>query len=101
MPAEFAARRRDKFHYRYPRGESYQDVVQRVDRVIIELERYRTPVLVICHRAVARALYAYFLQRPPAEAPHLPVPLHSVIQLTPTAYGCEEERVALEPRVPD
>jgi broad specificity phosphatase PhoE/predicted kinase len=101
MPAEFAARRRDKFHYRYPRGESYQDVVQRVDRVIIELERYRTPVLVICHRAVARALYAYFLQRPPAEAPHLPVPLHTVIQLTPTAYGCEEERVALEPRVPD
>jgi broad specificity phosphatase PhoE/predicted kinase len=101
MPAEFAARRRDKFHYRYPRGESYQDVVQRVDRVIIELERYRTPVLVICHRAVGRALYAYFLQRPPAEAPHLPMPLHSVIQLTPTAYGCEEQRVALEPAVPD
>jgi broad specificity phosphatase PhoE len=54
---------------------------------------------VICHRAVARALYAYFLQLPPADAPHLPMPLHTVIQLTPTAYGCEEERVALEPRV--
>jgi hypothetical protein len=27
------------------------------------------------------------------------MPLHTVIQLTPTAYGCEEERVALEPRV--
>jgi broad specificity phosphatase PhoE/predicted kinase len=101
MPAEFAARRRDKFHYRYPRGESYQDVVQRVDRVIIELERYRTPVLVICHRAVGRALYAYFLQHPPAEAPHVPMPLHTVIQLTPTAYGCEEKRVALGPAVPD
>jgi broad specificity phosphatase PhoE/predicted kinase len=99
MPAEFEARKRDKFHYRYPRGESYQDVVQRVDRVIIELERYRTPVLVICHRAVARALYAYFMQLPPAETPHLPIPLHTVIQLTPTAYGCEEERVELPPRV--
>jgi broad specificity phosphatase PhoE/predicted kinase len=99
MPAEFEARRRDKYRYRYPRGESYQDVVQRLDRVIVELERYRTPVLVICHRAVARALYAYFLQLPPAEVPHLPMPLHSVIQLTPTAYGCEEERVALGPRV--
>jgi broad specificity phosphatase PhoE/predicted kinase len=99
MPAEFEARKRDKFHYRYPRGESYQDVVQRVDRVIIELERYRTPVLVICHRAVARALYAYFLQLPPAKTPHLPIPLHTVIQLTPTAYGCEEERVELPPRV--
>jgi broad specificity phosphatase PhoE/predicted kinase len=99
MPEEFAARKRDKFHYRYPRGESYQDVVQRVDRVLIELERYRTPVLVIAHRAVLRALTAYFLQMPPAETPYLPMPLHTVIQLTPTAYGCEEERVALEPRV--
>jgi broad specificity phosphatase PhoE len=67
--------------------------------VLIELERYRTPVLVIAHRAVLRALTAYFLQRPLAEAPHLPMPLHTVIQLTPTAYGCEEQRVALEPRV--
>jgi len=101
MPAEFEARRRDKFHYRYPRGESYQDVVQRVDRVLIELERYRTPVLVIAHRAVLRALTAYFLQLPPAETPHLPMPLHHVLQLTPTAYGCEEERVALAPQVAD
>jgi broad specificity phosphatase PhoE/predicted kinase len=101
MPAEYAARRRDKFHYRYPRGESYQDVVQRVDRVLIELERYRTPVLVIGHRAVLRALTAYFLQLPPAETPHLAMPLHTVIQLTPTAYGCEEERVALAPHVRD
>jgi broad specificity phosphatase PhoE/predicted kinase len=99
MPVEFEARKRDKYTYRYPRGESYQDVVQRLDRVIIELERYRTPVLVIAHRAVLRALYGYFLGIAPAETPHLPMPLHTVIQLTPTAYGCEEERVALEPRV--
>ena len=57
------------------------------------------PVLVIGHRAVLRALSAYFVQIPPAETPHLPMPLHTVIQLTPTAYGCEEERVTLEPRV--
>lgn len=99
MPDEFEARKRDKYTYRYPRGESYQDVVQRVDRVIIELERYRTPVLVIAHRAVLRALYGYFLQIRPAETPHLPMPLHTVIQVRPTAYGCEEERVVLEPRV--
>ena len=99
MPDEFEARKRDKYTYRYPRGESYQDVVQRVDRVIIELERYRTPVLVIAHRAVLRALYGYFLQIAPAETPLLPMPLHTVIQVTPMAYGCEETRVELEPRV--
>jgi broad specificity phosphatase PhoE/predicted kinase len=99
LPAEFEARKRDKFGYRYPRGESYQDVVQRVDRVIIELERYRTPVLVIAHRAVLRALAGYFRQLPRAEVPFLPMPLHTLVRLTPSAYGCEEERVALEPRV--
>jgi broad specificity phosphatase PhoE/predicted kinase len=98
LPHEFAARRRDKLGYRYPRGESYQDVIQRLDRVIIELERYRTPVLVIAHRAVLRALYAYFQQRPRADVPHLDMPLHTLIKLTPTAYSCLEDRSALEPR---
>jgi broad specificity phosphatase PhoE/predicted kinase len=98
LPHEFAARRRDKLAYRYPRGESYQDVIQRLDRVIIELERYRTPVLVIAHRAVLRALYAYFQQLPRVDVPHLDMPLHTLIKLTPTAYGCLEERTTLDPR---
>ena len=98
MPHEFATRKRDKLAYRYPRGESYQDVIQRLDRVIIELERYRTPVLVIGHRAVLRALYAYFQQLPRVEVPHLDLPLHTLIKLTPTAYSCLEERTPLEPR---
>lgn len=98
-PDEFEARRRDKLGYRYPRGESYRDVIQRLDRVLIELERYRTPVLVIAHRAVLRAMSAYFVQRPLEEVPYLDIPLHTIIQLTPTAYGCIEERVELEPRI--
>jgi broad specificity phosphatase PhoE len=31
MPAEFAARAADKLRYRYPRGESYIDVIQRLE----------------------------------------------------------------------
>jgi broad specificity phosphatase PhoE len=95
MPAEFAARARDKLRYRYPMGESYQDVIQRLDRVIIELERHRTPVLVVAHQAVLRALYAYFVDLPPERCPHVSIPLHTIIQLTPKAYGCAEERVPL------
>ncbi len=99
MPGEFAARKKDKLAYRYPRGESYLDVIHRIDRVLIELERYRTPVLVIAHRAVLRAMVAYFRQLPIEETPHLEMPLHTLIKLTPTAYGCLEERAALPPRV--
>lgn len=95
MPAEYDARKADKFRYRYPRGESYEDVIQRLDPVIIELERQRQPILVIAHQAILRAIYAYFMDKPPDEIPYIEVPLHTVIQLTPTAYGCEEKRFPL------
>jgi broad specificity phosphatase PhoE len=101
MPDVWAARSADKFRYRYPRGESYEDVIQRLDPVIIQLERQRSPVLVIAHQAVLRAIYAYLMDRPPSECPGISVPLHTVIQLTPTAYGCEEKRFALKPSVED
>ena len=47
MPEEFAARSADKYHYRYPQGESYVDVVARLESVLLELERIDRPVLVI------------------------------------------------------
>jgi broad specificity phosphatase PhoE/predicted kinase len=97
MPAEFAARKADKFRYRYPRGESYQDVIRRIEPVIFELERVRAPVLIIGHQAVLRTLYAYMMDKPPEACPHLPMPLHTLLQLTPTAYGCEERRYELAP----
>lgn len=98
LPEEYEARKRDKFTYRYPRGESYQDIILRLDPVIIELERTRKPVLVIAHNAVLRALYAYFQGVPRERCPYLTIPLHTVIELTPHAYGCHETRMALEPR---
>uniref|UniRef100_A0A3Q1J5B9 6-phosphofructo-2-kinase/fructose-2,6-bisphosphatase 2 n=1 Tax=Anabas testudineus TaxID=64144 RepID=A0A3Q1J5B9_ANATE len=61
-PEEFAMRDQDKYHYRYPGGESYQDLVQRLEPVIMELERQGN-VLVICHQAVMRCLLAYFLDK--------------------------------------
>uniref|UniRef100_A0A665W3Y5 6-phosphofructo-2-kinase/fructose-2,6-bisphosphatase 2 n=1 Tax=Echeneis naucrates TaxID=173247 RepID=A0A665W3Y5_ECHNA len=62
FPEEFAMRDQDKYHYRYPGGESYQDLVQRLEPVIMELERQGN-VLVICHQAVMRCLLAYFLDK--------------------------------------
>lgn len=42
--------------------QSYQDLVQRVEPLIMELERQEN-VLVICHQAVMRCLLAYFLDK--------------------------------------
>ena len=97
MPQEYDGRQIDKFRYRYPRGESYQDVIQRLEPVIFELERERRPVLIIGHQAVLRALYAYMMDRPPNECPFVSIPLHTILELEPTAYGCDERRIELPP----
>lgn len=49
---------------RYPCGESYLDVVQRLEPVVIEIERERECVCVVGHQAVLRALYGYFTKTP-------------------------------------
>uniref|UniRef100_A0A5K3FIF7 6PF2K domain-containing protein n=2 Tax=Mesocestoides corti TaxID=53468 RepID=A0A5K3FIF7_MESCO len=94
-PFDFARRDMDKFHYRYPMGESYEDLVARLEPVIMELERQHH-VLVICHQAVARCLLAYFTEMDKVELPYIRVPLHTVFKLTPTAYRCIVETVKLD-----
>ncbi|XP_058147502.1 6-phosphofructo-2-kinase/fructose-2,6-bisphosphatase 1 isoform X6 [Dasypus novemcinctus] len=93
-PEEFALRDQDKYRYRYPKGESYEDLVQRLEPVIMELERQEN-VLVICHQAVMRCLLAYFLDKSSDELPYLKCPLHTVLKLTPVAYGCKVESIHL------
>jgi broad specificity phosphatase PhoE/predicted kinase len=95
LPDEFSARAKDKFRYRYPRGESYADVVQRLEPVIVELERQASPVLLIAHQAVLRSLYGYLMGKPQDECPYLEIPLHHVIELTPTEFGYDEQRTRL------
>ncbi|MBZ3885543.1 6-phosphofructo-2-kinase/fructose-2,6-bisphosphatase 3 [Sciurus carolinensis] len=155
-PEEYALREQDKYYYRYPTGESYQDLVQRLEPVIMELERQENVlvichqavlrcllayfldksaelkaqgmgawmerpilsslsyqdlvqrlepvimelerqenVLVICHQAVLRCLLAYFLDKSAEEMPYLKCPLHTVLKLTPVAYGCRVESIYL------
>lgn len=99
-------------------AQSYQDLVQRLEPVIMELERQGN-VLVICHQAVMRCLLAYFLDKgagqgkesvmwrtlapashwqdvcewitscvlPADDLPYMKCPLHTVLKLTPVAYG--------------
>ena len=96
MPAEYEARQRDKLRYRYPRGESYEDVIARLEPVIIEMERQRQPLMIVAHQAVLRALYAYFMDREPADVLRLEIPLHTVICLAPGPYAFVETRHALQ-----
>lgn len=90
FPADFAARDDDKLNYRYRAGESYRDMVIRLEPIIMELER-QTDILIIGHQAVLRAIFAYFKDCPLEELPYIHVPLHTVVKFTPKAYKTIEE----------
>ncbi|KAL5340381.1 hypothetical protein BJX70DRAFT_387383 [Aspergillus crustosus] len=90
-PEDFAARDEDKYNYRYRGGESYRDVVIRLEPIIMELERSEN-VIIVTHQAVLRCIYSYFLNIAQEQSPWMEVPLHTLIKLTPRAYGTEEQR---------
>lgn len=94
FPEDASSRDEDKFNYRYRGGESYRDVVVRLEPIIMELERQEN-ILIIGHQAILRCIYAYFQSKTQEELPYIKVPLHTVIQLTPKAYGCDEVRYKL------
>jgi len=95
MPDEFARRQMDKLSYRYPRGESYMDVMLRLEPLAHEMERTREPVLIIGHQGIHRIIYAYMTGLSREEAPYVSIPLNTVIELRPHAYGCHERRICL------
>ena len=90
-PVDFKARDDDKYNYRYLGGESYRDVVIRLEPIIMELERSEN-ILIVTHQAVLRCIYAYFMGTQQEQSPWMEVPLHTLIKLTPRAYGTQEER---------
>ncbi|KAF9210789.1 Fructose-2,6-bisphosphatase [Podila verticillata] len=95
FPEDFANRDEDKFNYRYRGGESYRDVVVRLEPVIMDLERQRN-ILIIGHQAILRCIYAYFMNHSHEKLPYIKIPLHTLIQLTPKAYTCEEKRYKVD-----
>ena len=92
-PDEAKARKADKFNYRYPRGESYTDLIARLEPLAHELERLREPVVIVAHQAILRVLYAYFMGLPRNKCYDVSIPLNTVIKITPNANGCENERI--------
>ncbi|KAF6240770.1 hypothetical protein HO173_001443 [Letharia columbiana] len=90
-PEDFKARDDDKHNYRYRGGESYRDVVIRLEPIIMELERSEN-IIIVTHQAVLRCIYAYYMNVPQEKSPWMEVPLHTLIKLTPRAYSTEEQR---------
>ncbi|VEU23679.1 DEKNAAC104951 [Brettanomyces naardenensis] len=92
FPGDFKARDDNKFEYRYPGGESYRDVITRLEPIIMELENQEN-VLVITHQAVLRCIYAYFMNVHQEDSPWMSIPLHTLIKLDIRAYDTIVTRI--------
>ena len=98
FPSEAKMRATDKIGFRYPRGESYLDILARLDPLVHELESYHEPLVIVSHQAVLRLLYCYLTGRTRAQAPKLSMPLHTVIRITYDGWTPPtEERFYLGP----
>ena len=86
---EFELRRHDKLHYRYPGpgGEGYLDVINRLQKVIMEVERMTDHVLIVGHRSVTRVLLAYFKGLKREDVAELDVPLGVLYMLEPVSIS--------------
>uniref|UniRef100_A0A7S0W461 Phosphoglycerate mutase (2,3-diphosphoglycerate-dependent) n=1 Tax=Hemiselmis tepida TaxID=464990 RepID=A0A7S0W461_9CRYP len=84
---EHQARKKDKLRYRYPRGESYEDVLRRVSPAVNEIRQLEgdgKDVLVVAHQATLRcvlALLTGLTEEDPECIPELTIPLHSMVRL--------------------
>lgn len=94
-PSDYKARDDDKYQYRYRGGESYADVVNRIEPIIMELER-QEHILIVTHQAVLRCIYAYFMNIPQSDSPWMTIPLHTLIKLTTTSEGVKVTRISTD-----
>jgi len=98
MPEEIQKWRKDPFNYRFPGGESQQDLVIKLQSFIQEIEGQVRPVLIISHISTLQVLYGYFLGHRFIQNRYykLNVPYDVVIELTPSQYGWKEKRYTLD-----
>ena len=97
-PNEASLRSMDKIGYRYPRGESYFDIISRLDPLVHEMESYKETLMLVSHQAVLRLIYAYLMGLSRSSAPKIEVPLHTVIKITYDGWNQPtEERFEIGP----
>jgi len=97
-PTEASLRKIDKLGYRYPRGESYYDMIARLDQPMQQLETFKEPILIIGHQAVHRLIYAFLVGIPREKATEINIPLHTVIKIETDGTGAvKETRIMLGP----
>jgi broad specificity phosphatase PhoE/predicted kinase len=78
MPNVSKARKKDKYNYVYPEGESYATMKERIDRGInkvLYLSGISKNIMIIGHRAANRMILSHFLFRREEDVPYIYIPM--------------------------
>ena len=78
---------------RFPGGESYRDLIQRLTSVVIDFEQQVTPTLLVSHVSCLQCLIAYFRNTPVERCMSIEVPMHTIIKFTPVRGGGWSESI--------
>lgn len=90
-PAISKCREEDKLGFRYPSGESYMDVIGRLEPLIYWIESQKYPIIIFAHQAILRCILAYFFGIDNSSIPYIEIPLHTIIKMIPETYSFREE----------
>jgi len=101
--ARFGADRKvDKLATRYPHGESYLDLITRLEPLIHELHSYEEPLLIVSHQATLRVLRTYLLrdrEKPREKCPSSDIPQHTAMKITWDGWNFEVKPSPLEAKM--
>ena len=88
-------RKKDKLRFRYPQGESYIDLLERLRYFVLQLTSYNKPILIVAHNAIIKVLLGYFEEKPHSKMPYSDIELNTVIKLSPNSknYNIEYKKL--------
>lgn len=73
-------RMNNKYISSWPGGETYRNMIARMENIFLEIERTDIPIIIIAHQAVCRGLYAYLLNMKPEECINISIPSHHIFE---------------------
>ena len=72
---------------RFPGGESYGDLIDRLYSIIIDMEQQLGPVVAVSHVSVLQVLVSYFRSTPIHKCMDIEIPMHTVLKFVPLRGG--------------
>lgn len=94
-PEEYGEYLKDKYHYRFPRAESYHDLAVRMEPLLLEMERMQGDILIIGHESTLKVLYGYLMACTCEELPSLSFPRDELIEILFSPFQNKAERIPI------